>query len=237
VAAKNPAQGWAVLRVCADKYSWSDVDKLLSPPWASLVKSRPDAHLLMARVISLQGGDIQYTMRMFSRGQLPLVSLAEALDNPDGATGKVILFRGRVKFLDTMDGKRGAMLGETTVRQNDKMVQWLQSQGSTARAPQVYWLSGYESMFGWDPRVRRFTPTTVVGTGERKVTESTGRHAFVRLGKAVPDLQRDKEYICVMRLAEVVDVSTEEQRTGDENSVAWGPGLRCEHVATKLLGF
>jgi hypothetical protein len=89
-------QAWAVLRACVDKGDFTALRVLLSPPWLTEMKRRPDAPEVIAAVMAARGGDVTSDMEFVRKNRVLLFDLAMASKAGDRLNGRSVVFLAHV---------------------------------------------------------------------------------------------------------------------------------------------
>jgi hypothetical protein len=119
---RDRQRGWAVMRQCALRPDFTDLEVLLSPPWFDDLQRADTDGGLVARAIATRGGDVMNDLRLLRKRKVPLFSLQAALEEPDAYRGRLVIMRGTPRGGRFADGARALKLVETKVMAESEWV-------------------------------------------------------------------------------------------------------------------
>ncbi len=101
----NPDGAWALVTECVRRKGFAKLDTLLEPPWIELVRARwPQSVELLAELVGRRGGNMGLDFGLMKLKRLQLATLAEAIEDPGGHRGRLVLLRAGV--VDGRSAKR-----------------------------------------------------------------------------------------------------------------------------------
>jgi hypothetical protein len=159
--------------------------------WTDDLKTRPEASLLIAKVIATRGGDVGGDLGQLRRERIPLFPLGPALGHPDLYKGRLVLFRAEVRDVKLAAEKATARLGEFAVGVseqyvgNDRLVGRYSRSYSSSDGPNAYG----ESSETWQ-RQKKFTKNEAV---------ATGLEAIARMAQADPFFEPGRQFVVLAR--------------------------------------
>lgn len=89
-------KGWAVLRSCAEKGNFTPIKPLLDSFWEEDLRTRPDASMVLLRIVAARGGDVQGDLDALRRRKIPLWHLGAATEHPEIYKGRMLMVRAEV---------------------------------------------------------------------------------------------------------------------------------------------
>jgi hypothetical protein len=111
--AKLPAEAaWQELWGCVSSGHFTALRELLSGAWDRDLQTRPDAPLLVVRVIAARGGNVDSDLALLHDRRVPLFSLSQALARPDLYKGAFVIVRATVSTHGVLEEKR--LVGQTS---------------------------------------------------------------------------------------------------------------------------
>ena len=205
----SPDQGWALLRACIERAPFSrgpfvQLSLLTTGAWDEDLQGRPDAPLLMTRLIAARGGDVEGDLSTLQKSRAPVFTLAAALKQPEVYKGRYLILRGALTDLKSEGGVQAALISESTLRGATRELEV----GPKDRIERTSSWGGSADLratrFG-EGEARASTSSQVSTTSARLVRrfenekQSTGRSALGRLAKADPFLEPGKEFVFLGR--------------------------------------
>lgn len=106
----SPA-AWQDLWICVQSGHFTALRELLSGAWDRDLKTRPDAPLLLVRVIAARGGNVDGDLKLLHDRRVPLFSLSQALARPDLYKGAFLIVRATLSSHGVLEEKR--LVGQT----------------------------------------------------------------------------------------------------------------------------
>lgn len=216
--ARAPDQAWAALRACVDHNNFTLLRTLVSGAWDRDLQTRPDASILVAKVIATRGGDVEGDLTTLRKRKVPVFSLAAALASPHHYKGQLVIIRARVAQLPSAtQGKAAVFVEEMSLGSDVREVEL--GPGTVRRYSETGYSKGsFNSSRGREPFEMSGSRSGVVREyeTERRAENSsaeTGRSAIVRLQKSDPFLEPGREFIFLARFDSVRSVSTTEDET------------------------
>src|SRR4051812_2026604 len=107
----SPA-AWQDLWACVNSGHFTALRQLLSGAWDRDLQTRPDAPLLVLRVIAARGGNVDGDLRLLHDRRVPLFSLSQALARPELYRGAFVIVRATLSPQGVLEEKR--LVGQTT---------------------------------------------------------------------------------------------------------------------------
>lgn len=215
---------WAVLKACIGHQDFTVINRLIDGAWDKDLQSRPDASLLLARVIARRGGDVAGDLAMLRQRRIPLFSLQAAIAQPETYQGRLVLIRGRITEQRSQGGTPVVMLTEVGLGAKTTDVEVGPAFTSSHRTSANGTMSASSPEHGSasleaSGRVQSDSRHARTRQHTENVTTETGLEALVRLTKPDPFLENEREFIVLARFDGVRATSREEPQPDDE-----GPG-------------
>ena len=194
--AQSRDKAWEVLKACVARGKFTLLARVIADPWAEDLKTRPEASLLLAKVVAMRGGDVAGDLGQMRARRVPLFPIAPALGHPELYKGRLVLFRAEVRDVKLASGKATAKLAEFAIGNSETYVadsdRWT-SQGS--RSSSYSNSKGYSSSLGG---------TYQSSTGkERRLTSNvpveTGVDVLARMGKVDPFFEPGRQFVVLGR--------------------------------------
>lgn len=95
--AVDDEEAWQWLRACVEAGRFTALRSLLEGPWDPLLRGRPDAPELLARIIALRGGDVDKDLGLLHARRIPLFALRQAAAQPALYRGHYVVVRARMR--------------------------------------------------------------------------------------------------------------------------------------------
>lgn len=186
---------WKRLIGCVTRPDFADLRRLLKAPWLDVVRTRPDAALVLAKVVATRGGQVEDDLSLLRRARIPLFPFASAIATPDLYTGRLLLVRGRV-----VEGRKSETGAEVFVEQtvlrarvfDRQLEQTVEEDQSTAAAGQL----------GSDRKTRlryRRKTSEIAAVDVEHFSKPTGRALVARLDRADPFLVQGQDFVFLVR--------------------------------------
>jgi hypothetical protein len=99
-------EAWQRLWACVNQGHFTALRELTSGAWDHELKSRPDAPLLILRVIAARGGVVDDDLARLHERRVPLFSLSQALAQPGLYRGALVIARARLSPHGVLDETR-----------------------------------------------------------------------------------------------------------------------------------
>jgi hypothetical protein len=115
--ASGPDWGWKAIQACAGKKGAGELlERLADVPWLADLRTRPEAVLLLGKVLSVRGGDLASDLALLKKMKVPLFSLDAGAGHPELYRGRSVAFIARVELVEKAPkGKGVARLAEQSV--------------------------------------------------------------------------------------------------------------------------
>lgn len=188
-------EAWDGLKACIEHTPFTQLNALLGRAWAQDLSVRPEGAKLIARVVAQRGGSVTGELRYLQEKQIPIFSLASAMDRPDTYKGRYVLLRAQVAD----QRSEGARPTVWLVEQALSSVQTEEVVGYGERIDSVTAYSG-------DLGSGRGAATTAERSGRsttrrfvENISDETGREALGRLASADPFLETRRDYVILAR--------------------------------------
>jgi len=104
--ADAPDEAWRALWGCVCKGRFTALRNLADGAWDHELKTRPDAPLLVARVIAERGGDVDRDLALLHERRVPLFGLEQALARPELYRGALVILRASLSPHGILDETR-----------------------------------------------------------------------------------------------------------------------------------
>ncbi len=196
-------KAWEVLRACVAAGDFTTLSRLVDGGWSEELRTRPDASLVLAKVIASRGGDVDGDVARLREHKIPLFALGPALSSPELYRGRLVLLRAEVKDVKLAGAKATARLAEFAVGITERYV--ASSERLVRRDSQSYSSSDGPNAYGESSRTvqrqRRFVSNVPV---------PTGLEAIARLGQVDPFFGPGRQYVVLARFDGVRDQEGEE---------------------------
>ncbi len=101
----HPDTGWAVLKACVAQGRFTLLSRLIGGAWDKDLQTRPEASVLLARVVANRGGDLDGDLAAIRKQRVPLFPVGPALSHPDLYKGRLVLLRAEVRDVKLGKGK------------------------------------------------------------------------------------------------------------------------------------
>jgi hypothetical protein len=102
-AARTSDDPWRRLWDCVNQGHFTALSALLSGAWDRDLQTRPDAPLLVLRVIATRGGQVDADLVRLHERRVPLFSLSQALARPALYRGALLIVRARLSSQGVLD--------------------------------------------------------------------------------------------------------------------------------------
>ncbi|AEI67216.1 hypothetical protein [Corallococcus macrosporus] len=187
-------EAWDGLKACIEHTPFTQLNALLGRAWAQDLRVRPEGAKLIARVVAQRGGSVPGELRYLQEKQIPIFSLASAMDRPDTYKGRYVLLRAQVADQRSEGERPTVWLVEHALSsvQTDEVV------GYGERIDSVTAYSGDVGGRGAASTVERSSRNTTRRFVEN-VSDETGREALGRLAGADPFLETRRDYVILAR--------------------------------------
>ncbi|WAM30134.1 hypothetical protein [Myxococcus sp. NMCA1] len=197
-------EAWDGLKACIEHTPFTQLNALLGRAWAQDLSVRPEGARLIARVVAQRGGSVTGELRYLQEKQIPIFSLASAMDRPDTYKGRYVLLRAQVAD-QRSEGERPTVW---LVEQALSSVQTDEVVGYGERIDSVTAYSG--DLAGQSVLTGPGRMGGTVSTSERSgrnttrrfvenISDETGREALGRLASADPFLETRRDYVILAR--------------------------------------
>jgi hypothetical protein len=209
VRRSNPDQGWALLRACVEKPRFArgpfvQLGLLTSGAWDEDLQNRPDAAVLVGRIIASRGGDVEGDLPALQKNRVPVFSLSAALRQPEVYKGRWVVLRGAMGELRSEGPLQAALIYESSLqgatREMEVGPKYRSEYQSSVSGNATANSSRYGSASA-SGNVTRQGSSSQVKVERRFENEkrSTGRQALGRLAKPDPFLEPGQEFVFVGR--------------------------------------
>ncbi|MFP2956614.1 hypothetical protein ACLEPN_01970 [Myxococcus sp. 1LA] len=197
-------EAWEGLKACIEHTPFTQLNALLGRAWTQDLRVRPEGAKLIARVVAQRGGSVTGELRYLQEKQIPIFSLASAMDRPDTYKGRYVMLRAQVADQRSEGERPTVWLVEHALSsvQTDEVVGY----GERIDSVTSYWgdLSGQSVLTG--PGRMGGTVSTAERSGRNttrrfveNVSDETGREALGRLASADPFLETRRDYVILAR--------------------------------------
>ena len=213
IRAKSADGGWAVLRACVEKGNFTLLRQLADGTWDEDLQQRPDAPLLVAKVVSQRGGDVSGDLDTLTKRRVPVFTLEAAFIQPETYSGQMVLIRARVEGMKSLAGNPTVVLSETSLSNEVSDVEvgsaYVSTRTSAGSARGTVESSRYgnASLAASGSSKSQYRSVTTEKRHDNS-TADTGRKALGRLAKPDPFLQPTKEFIVLARFDGLRSAST-----------------------------
>ncbi|WP_163782082.1 hypothetical protein [Myxococcus vastator] len=187
-------EAWDGLKACIEHTPFTQLNALLGRAWAKELSVRPEGAKLIARVVAQRGGSVTGELRYLQEKQIPIFSLASAMDRPDTYKGRYVLLRAQVADQRSEGARPTVWLVEQALSsvQTDEVV------GYGERIDSVIAYSGDVGGRGAAGTAERSSRGTTRRFVEN-ISDETGREALGRLASADPFLETRRDYVILAR--------------------------------------
>jgi predicted small secreted protein len=193
----SPDTGWAVLKACVAQGRFTLLSRLIGGAWDKDLQSRPDASVLLARVVASRGGDLEGDLAAIRKQRVPLFGVGTSVLHPDLYKGRLVLFRAMLKEVKVGQGKAATArlaeygLGGTSkyVDSDDKMV--IRGSGSSSYADS----GGYRGTAKGEGELQLLTQRRLTGN---ELAE-TGVEVVARMSEVDPFFEPGRQFVVLAR--------------------------------------
>lgn len=202
-------RGWDALKACVERTRWPRgeftlLERLAAGFWDRELQSRPDAPLLVVRVVALRGGDVEGDIPLAQKSRVPLFTLAAAMRQPEVYKGRWVVLRGALSDLKQDGAKAAALVREMSLRATAHEVQVGAMTREERTSSGTFQGGGSASRLGAASGGGQFSSRE---RSERSLVKqrfdnervATGRHAVGKLPQADPFLEPDKDFVLLGR--------------------------------------
>jgi hypothetical protein len=105
-SARTSPDPWRSLWECVNQGRFTALSELLSGAWDRDLQSRPDAPLLVLRVIAARGGQVDEDLALLHERRIPLFSLSQVLARPTLYSGALLIVRAQMSSEGVLDETR-----------------------------------------------------------------------------------------------------------------------------------
>lgn len=195
-------KAWEVLKACVARGKFTLLARLVDGGWTDELRTRPDASVLIAKVIAARGGDVGGDLGQMRQQRIPLFPLGPAMNHPELYKGRLVLFRAEVHDMKLASGKATAALAEFALGMTDRYI----GDSRFVRRDSGGYTAGEggnaygESSRTWQHQ-RRFTKNEPV---------ETGLQAVAKLGQVDPFFEPGRQFVILGRFDGVREEEGEE---------------------------
>lgn len=208
---------WKRLIGCVTRPDFADLRRLLRSPWLEVVRTRPDAAMVLAKVIATRGGQVNDDLTLLRRARIPLFPFASAIATPEVYSGRLLLVRGRVVEGRMSDGGAEVFVEQTVLRarvfdrQQENMVQENQSSLEEGRLG-----SRRETRLRYERKAAQIQAVDV-----EHYSKPTGRSLMARLDRADPFLVHGRDFVFLVRFGGAAPRGDDDAAAGIGDIVAF----------------
>lgn len=113
---RKPKKGWALLRACARRYDFTEIDRVLNAPWIDDIrKNRKSGAKLVSQIVANRGGNVELDLGICNQAGVQLFGLKDAMANARVFRGRYVLMRGKVLKINAGSDASRLTLAETTL--------------------------------------------------------------------------------------------------------------------------
>ncbi len=190
-------KAWAVLMACVDKGNFTLIGQLIAGPWDDDLRRRPDAPLLVAKLVASRGGDVVGDVAKFRSRKVPLFALESAVKQPEVYKGRLLVLRAAISDIRTQQGKVTVRLLEKGFTSYDKAYRT-----QTTGHHSDYWGDEYRTKYRFFNEQRE-----------------TGLEALGRLAQPDPFLEPGKDFVVVGRFDGMRELPGEAEKEAESIAV------------------
>lgn len=194
----SPDTGWAVLKACVAQGRFTLLSRLIGGGWDKDLQTRPEASVMLARVVANRGGDLEGDLAAIRKQRIPLFPLGPSVLHPDVYKGRLVLFRAQVKEVKLGQGKAATTrLAEYGLGGTSKYVdsdERLVSRSAGAAAYQDS--SGYSGVIAGASESQLLTQRRLTGN---ELAE-TGLEAVAKMSEVDPFFEPGRQFVVLARL-------------------------------------
>ena len=194
-------KAWAVLMACVEKGNFTLISQLIAGPWDDDLRRRPDAPLLVAKLVASRGGDVVGDVAKFRSRKVPLFALESAVKQPEVYKGRLLVLRAAISDIRTQQGKTTVRLLEKGFTSYDKAYR-AQTTGRQTDSHSDFWGDDYRTKYRFFNEQRE-----------------TGLEVLGRLAQADPFLEPGKDFVIVGRFDGMRETPGEEERAPESIAV------------------
>ncbi|GHG96250.1 hypothetical protein [Comamonas sp. JC664] len=197
-------EAWDGLKACIEHTPFTQLNALLGRAWAQDLSVRPEGAKLIARVVAQRGGSVPGELRYLQEKQIPIFSLASAMDRPDTYKGRYVLLRAQVADQRSEGERPTVWLVEhalSSVQTEEAVGYGERMDSATAYSGDLSGqtvLTGPGQLGGTVSSAQRSSRTTTRRFVEN-ISDETGREALGRLARADPFLETRRDYVILAR--------------------------------------
>lgn len=193
----SPDTGWAVLKACVAQGRFTLLSRLISGAWDKDLQTRPEASVLLARVVANRGGDLEGDLAAIRKQRIPLFPVGASVKSPDVYKGRLILFRAMLTEVKPGPGKAATVrLAEYGLGGTSKYVD--SDERHVGRATSS---SAYEGSNGYSGRSKRQGEWQTLT--QRRLTANelaeTGLEVVARMAEVDPFFEPGRQFVVLAR--------------------------------------
>ncbi len=197
-------EAWDGLKACIEHTPFTQLNALLGSAWSEDLAHRPGGAKLIARVVAQRGGSVTGDLRYLQEKQVPIFSLASAMDRPDTYKGRYVLLRAQVADQRSEGERPTVWLVEHAL----SSVQTEEVVGYGERTDSVTTYSGDLSgetgltgpgRVGGTVNAYQRSGRAATRRFVENISDETGREALGRLAAADPFLETRRDYVILAR--------------------------------------